>query len=241
MEPETPAAVKSVSIIAMGHSRERYLHDFDRNNYSRPTNEAWGVNSVMYWFGPELLTHGIAMDNFERDMEMDGGIHKAYVEKMLGCGLPIMADVEYPQWPQVQAYPIDDVVDDIWSGPELPLPDLENTINFAIALAIHRKFDELRLYGCDFRLRDDTSALMQVHGALEKIKPWWFIYHNSDIVKFRRDLEPGEPTTMFLLGVAHARGIKIHIAEGSSLCGNDRGRYAYGYQKQPVIWDTAHD
>lgn len=226
----------SISILGMGHSLSSYFQDFESNGYTRPTDEAWGINSVMSWLHPKLLTMGIAMDNFRRDMEMDGGKHKQYVDNMLNSGLPIIADVAYPEWSHVTAYPLREVVSDIWPNAtalDQIIPDLENTINFSIALAIHKKFDEIRLYGCDFRRKDSPPMLYAVGEALEKIKPWWFAYHDRDIVRGRRDLEPGEPCTMFLLGVAHERGIKVMIPKGSTLCNMDRGRYLYGYQEPP--------
>ena len=226
----------SVAILGMGFSLFDYVQDFESGGYKRPTDEVWGINSVVSWLNPNLLTMGIALDNFHRDMEMDDGKHKQYVENMVNSGLPILADVDYPEWPNVKAYPLKAVLLDIWpnatSSAQI-IPDLENTINFAIALAIHRKFDEIWLYGCDFRRKDNPPTLYAVGDALEKTKPWWFAYHNRQIVQHRRDMEPGEPCTMFLLGIAQERGISIRITHGSTLCNMDRGRYYYGYQYQP--------
>lgn len=233
---------KSVAILAMGHSLSNYFGDFESNGYARPHDEVWGVNSVMCWLGPKLLTHGIAMDNFNRDLKMDGGKYTQYVENMVTCGLPIIADVAYPEYPNVEAYPLKEVLDDIWPGAREfsghVAPDLENTINFAIALAIHRKFEAIYLYGCDFRAPDNAYTIASVKEGLEEIKPWWFAYHDRNVVKHRRDLEPGEPTTMFLLGVAYQRGIHFQVTPGSTLCNMDRARYFYGYQEQPKMWES---
>jgi len=231
--------VKSLSIIGMGSSLSSYLQDFESAGHRRPTDEVWAINSAMYWLSPRLLTHGIAMDSFWRDERMDDGKWKQYVANMRECSLPVYTDTADPDWPNLIEYPLAEVISDIWPGAkrmEDVIPDLENTINFALALGISREFDEISLYGCDFRLHDRQSLLFQRADELEKIKPWWFVFHDRDIVKGRRDMEQGEPCTMFLLGVAHQRGIKVSIPHGSTLCNMDRTRYVYGYQTAPDVF-----
>jgi hypothetical protein len=235
---------RSLSIVAMGPSRISYEQDFESNGQVMPTTEVWMVNSCCYWYGPRMFTHGIALDAFDRDEVMDGGKWKQYVENITDCGKPVIADKKYDRWPNVERYPIEDVVSDIWPDAKCIddiVPDLENTISFATALAITRKFDEIHLYGCDFRLRDRPQLLYERADKLEKIKPWWFVFHDRDIVRGRRDQEPGEACTMFLLGVAQQRRIKIVIPPGSTLCNMDRSRYVYGYQDAPDVFKEKSD
>lgn len=229
----------SVAILGMGHSLSQYMQEFESAGSKRFTDETWAINSVMYWLSPLLITSGIAMDSMWRDERMDGGKWKKYVANMRGCGLPVITDKADPDWPNLQEYPLKEVIADIWPNAKSEqqlIPDLENTINFALALAIYRKFTEIHLFGCDFRAQDDPYKIAAVKDALENIKPWWFAYHDREIVERRRDREPGEPTAMYLLGIADARGIKTIVCPGSTLGGCDRPRYLYGYQDQPDLF-----
>lgn len=230
-----------ITIIGMGHTLSQYFQDFSSNGHKRVGDEVWAVNDAMVWLSPRLITHGIALDSYWRDERMDNGKFKQYVANQRECGLPIYTDVADPAWPNTIAYPLKEVVTDIWPNAKEEadiIPDLENTICFALALAIHKKATQINLYGCDFRIPDNPYLVAAVADGLEDINPRWFAYHNREVVEGRRDMEPGEPTTMFLLGVAHARGIHYYIAPGSSLCNMDRGRYVYGYQEEPKIFNA---
>ena len=242
MATPAPAAMnKSLSIVGMGHSLTDYLQDFERH-YKKPTSETWGINSVGVWLRP--IDKIIALDNFRRDLTMEGGKHVQYVRNILDSGIPIISDVADPEWPQVEAYPLERVVRNIWPSARRDdhcRPGLANTINYALALAIADGFTEIRLYGCDFRRSDDKYLIYALADAHHD-KPYWWPFHCRELVDHRRDLEPGEPQTMFLLGVAHQRGISIAIPPTSSLCDMDRAFYFYGYDRdQPKVFKDEED
>ena len=241
MEAETPAPVKSVAIVGMGSSDTQYKQDYESAGRKLFTTETWVVNSGAYWYGPEMFTHAIALDDFERDEKMDGGKHAEYVRKIVGCGKPVIGPVLYDRWSNVEAYPWQEVRADIWPDAKSLadiIPDIENTITGAVALAIQRKFDVIRLYGADFCFTDDAYLVASIADELEPIKPRWFVFHDQRIVKERRPREPGLDGTMWMLGVAHARGIKVKVCRGSTLMNQDRGRYVYGPQEPPEIFPS---
>ncbi len=73
------------------------------------------------------------------------------------------------------------------------------TVAYAIALAIYKEFEEIQLFGCDFTYPDNHAA------------------------------EAGRACAEFWLGVAVAKGIKISVANSSSLLDQNIGRPLYGY------------
>lgn len=226
--------MSSVSILGMGSTLFSYLQDHERD-YRRPTDAVWAINSVGAWLHDIDLI--IALDNFRRDMRMDGGQHIPYVQNMLRRGKPIISDVADPEWPQVEAYPLREVIANIWpdaTRADQCAPWLQNTVNYALALALTRGFEEIRLYGCNFLANDNAFTLAAVaRDDEENNVPWWFSYHRPAVNKGRRMGEPGLETTCWLLGIAHARGCRIWIPQGDSLMNRDRNMYWYGFEEQP--------
>ena len=229
MDVETPAAVrKSISICSMGGTLSSYFQDFERD-YRRPTRDVWAINSAGVWMHDCDLI--MALDNFRRDLKE----HEQYVKNIVGRGIPVISDVTDPEWPNVTAYPLRRVLDSIWPQAKSVrdiIPPLYNTCNYALALAIADEYDEIRLYGCNFAINDDRWMLHE-QANQHPDKPFWWPYHMKSIVMERRDREPGGPTMHFLLGIAHERGIKVHIPMGETLCEVDRIPHFYGYEDQP--------
>lgn len=231
----------SVSILGMGATLSSYLQDFESNGYQKPTDQVWAINSAGVWLrNCDML---IALDNFRRDTFMDGGKHRQYVKNILTSGIPIMTDVvdaelfeelEIPP-AAVEAYPLREVISSIW--PEATssshcFPWFQNSVNYALALAITRGFKEIRLYGCNFVANDNPFTIAAV--AQEHVeRPYWWVYHMAPINKGRRLGEPGLETTAFLIGICHERRIDLWIANGDSLMNRDRAMYWYGYEDQP--------
>lgn len=239
MEAEKPT---SVSILGMGNTLFSYFQDYERE-YKRPTDSVWAINSAGVWCHDIDMI--IALDNFERDLRMDDGAHVTYVLNILKRGVPIMSDVTYPDWPKVQAYPLREVIADIWPQAkknEDCFPWFQNTVNYALALAIARGYKHIRLYGCNFVMGDSPWTLSAIaEDDAKQNLPYWFAYHRPAINKGRRIGEPGLETTCWLIGIAHARGITVHIPAGDSLMNADRAMYWYGPQTQPDPFEEDND
>jgi hypothetical protein len=84
---------------------------------------------------------------------------------------------------------------------------LNSTVAYALALAIADGFKKIILFGCDFT------------------------YPNYHL------MEQGRGCVEFLLGIAHASGIEIEVAQTSTLMDNSvpRSHKLYGYIKQPKV------
>jgi hypothetical protein len=125
----------------------------------------------------------------------------------------------YTDWMKTHQKPIYTSVD----YPEFPssiayplqevINDLENshyfnsTVAYAVAYAIHRKVSAIKLYGADF-------TYPNVHTS-----------------------ESGRGCVEFLLGVAHARGIRIDTAGTTTLLDTNvpKEHKLYGYIRQPSV------
>ena len=80
-----------------------------------------------------------------------------------------------------------------------------NTVVYAVAYAIYKGFKRISLFGCDFHYD---------HGGRS---------------------EQARANCEFMLGVAHARGIKIEVAAGSTTMDQNKTMQLYGYAEQPEI------
>lgn len=231
MEAPSP---DSVSIIAMGRSLFDYLVAFERR-YKRPTQHVWAINSAGVWLND--LDAIFAMDNFRRDMRIDDGKHRQYVSNLIHRGKRIISDVQDPDWPHVEAYPLSEVARNIWPHAttwDQCFPWFQNTIHYAIAYALWKGMKEIWLYGCEFCFSDDPYKIA-AEAVDHNDKPYWWVYHMPSVVKHRRMGEPGLETTCWLLGIAHQRGVDVRIPNTSTLMNADRTPYWYGYDLHPEV------
>jgi hypothetical protein len=83
---------------------------------------------------------------------------------------------------------------------DLKFSYLNNTVAYAIGYAIYLGVKDLYLFGCDYNYNNGIDGC-----------------------------EPGRACVEFLLGIAASRGIKLHVAESSSLLDTDLANTLYGY------------
>jgi hypothetical protein len=82
---------------------------------------------------------------------------------------------------------------------------LGNTVHYAIAYAVYLGVKEINLYGVDYNYVDKPHLVEKGRGGAE-----------------------------FWLGIAFSRGIKIGVAENSTLLGTNEPKL-YGYKEKPVL------
>lgn len=193
-------------------------------------NEAHGAANVK----TDLI---IAMDDLHRDYKADS----AYVDKLLSAGVPIVTTVAYPKWPSSVAYPLKKIID------RLNLPDLiavrlfDNSLNYAIALAMCHGAWRIGFHGCSFCPPDragEPDCFGEEDwgsGPYARKRPDWFKFHGKMALRARRPREPGIEACHFLLGMAMARDIALSFGPGTTLLNLDREQYYYGYEEQPEI------
>lgn len=221
---------KIIAIVGMGFSNIMFNLDFESGN-EKPADHVWAINSAAVWF--RNVDMAIAMDDLRRDKHT----HARYVEALTKLAIPLMTTDRYPEYLNTVRYPIEDVVKAVFRGSKwLAQKNLQNTVNYAVALAIKEKAAMIKMYGCDFTRQDDPRLLKAAFPNRHWMNdPDWFMYHDKEVVRHRAAGEPGEAATNFLLGLAFERGIDIWICDHSSLMDNDRLDHFYGYQEQPGI------
>lgn len=202
------------------------MQDYDEGEFKpiAEFDERWGINNCWCDFhqqadSSEKLTAIIAMDDLRRDR----GTHPRYVEQIIDCDVPIYTATAYPEYSNTIDYPTEDVME--WVAPAR----LDNSINYALALAIHGGATTIGLFGCEFTKADPEW----VHGRDMGPFPDWFSYYQEDAIFHRRGREPGVEVLNYLLGRAIERGIDVLIPRGSTIFDSDRPFFHYGYQVQP--------
>jgi len=176
--------------------RER-INDFVRHlgiaatksEIGEPFDEVWGINHM----GKILknLDMIVCMDDLRREQPR-------YTDMLLR-DIPILTSTAYPEFPTSISYPVSEVVQDIgWMY-------FTNSVVYAVAYAIHKKFKRISLYGCDF--------------------------HYPGIDRS----EEARANCEFMLGIAHARGITIEVCPGSTTMDMNKKTIFYGYDKQPDV------
>lgn len=154
-----------------------------------PFDEVWGINHM-----------GKVLKDVDKLFVMDDlKVQQHRYAEMLDRDVPIITSKAYPEFPTSVSYPLDDVLADIgWLY-------FTNTVVYAVAYAIHKKFKRIGLFGCDFH------------------------YPGVD------QSEQARANCEFLLGIAHQRGIKVEVAKGSTTMDQNKITVMYGYAEQPII------
>mgnify|MGYP003150257872 FL=1 len=215
----------SVSIVALGPSMKRHFVDQERaanDGKSRLTDELWTLNRGAFWLkGVHLI---FSMDSFKVREETFG---KTAIERFSHLDTKIFTSEYDADYPRSEPYPLAEVEKALpWGGIE-PCKVLNNSLNFALAYALYRKVTHLRLYGCEFATRPSTLVEDEAH------QPWWHAWYMKE--NLPECVEPGVEGAAFLLGVAAAQGVEVHIPPTSTLLDHDLPSFYYGYRDDDDI------
>ena len=208
--------------------------------WSLPTEETlkvfdavWTINNAhsAYDYETDLI---IAMDDFGRDYKT----HQKYVENIVYSDKPVLSTKPDKRWPNVEAYPLQKVYDWLLAFHPEPERILDNSCNYAFALALQKEKDPIGIYGFDWvqrykKIDLDCAMLRWADAGYDA--PGWFKYYEADVLARRRPGEPGVESFHFLFGIARARGITIEIAASTTILNQDRDQFFYGYHEQPEI------
>lgn len=195
--------MKTVSIVAQGGSFASYIQDRADKGGSKITDEIWVVNTLGNIIDHDLLFH---MDDCRLQAKRPNG----NIQKMLAWlrdHPKFMTSTVYPEYPGAIEYPLEDVARCIG------VPYFNGTVAYALAYAIYREFDGIRLYGADF-------TYSHVHKA-----------------------ERGRACVEFLLGIAMSRGIALHLPKYTTLMDTCESWNLknYGYDAWEIDWDVTED
>lgn len=178
------AKPRSVAILGMGASIQEFV--LLRLGQRVAYDEYWGINSVA---GVLRLNRVFSM----ADLQYSKQVNPELGEWLRVCGVPIYTCKEYPEdFPTSVEYPLEAVLK------RINLPYLNNSVAYAVALALCMDVKEIGLFGCDFTYKDVPAA------------------------------EAGRACVEFWLGVAAAKGTIINVGATTSMMdANDRMLYGY--------------
>lgn len=186
---------KTVSIVGMGNSRDDYLAA--RIVYGDRTDvvwdQVWAINAMGGAIVCDRVIHMDPLSLMQGDPRWDR-LYALWKKQ----GTPVYTSYPHPDMPNSVAYPIREVVD------ELKFPYFNNTVAYAVALAIYEKFDTIGLFGCDFTYADRHAA------------------------------ESGRACVEYWLGRAKMSGISVLLADRTSIFDHSAGRALYGYHLDPL-------
>lgn len=158
-------------------------------------DEVWAINHMGKVIQDVDLI--IAMDDLRVEKERYGS--------MLTGDIPVLTSKYYEEFNCIE-YPIREIVNELNPKDSSYLGTyLRNSVTFAVAYAIHMKFDRISLFGCDFYVEGGARS------------------------------EEARANCEFWLGYAHAKGIKIEVSEGSTTLDMNKVQKLYGYAEQPTL------
>lgn len=222
MASQIPA---EVNLVALGHT----------SNYFRRKNEdrfTCGINNAHrgYGFEPDLI---VAMDDFARDKVS----HPDYVESIVTAGCPVISTRRFEDWPAVEPYPLDAVLEWLKLPREIGCKILSNSINYAVAYLGYKGAKKFHFYGMDFVRPDSPGRVERQVNFLDKaVWPDWTIYYMEALI--RAPEEPGLDGFCWLVGFLHGKGIKMQFPigkpgqfTGTTFLDFDRPNFFYGYDR----------
>lgn len=185
-----PEEENILRVIAMKAGERKLLQEI-----GPPFDEVWAINHMGKMLKDVDLI--IAMDDLKEEQER--------YEGMLNGETPILTSKYYEEFNCIE-FPLRDVINDLHSdGVSYMGMYFRNSVSYAVAYAIYKKFDRISLFGCDF-------------------------YYDNAIKS-----EEARANCEFWLGFAHARGIKIEVSKGSTTLDMNKPQKLYGYAEQPQL------
>lgn len=189
----------TVALVAMGPSRADYIAEcVAKSSRFAVADETWAINAMAGIIDNDVA---IIMDDLRyfAKAARENAHLRGYAD-WLARHPHILTSEAYPEFPGSRDYPLAEVLGTVGYA------YFNNTVPYAVALAIHIGVRHLKIYGCDYT------------------------YANN-----RGFAEAGRACLEYWLAVACARGMKVSIAPSSTLCDHATGRTFYGYSVQPTI------
>lgn len=231
---------KRVTIVGAGRS----AHDFCELARAMESpiheGEVWAINVMA---SNIRCDRAIIMD----DLDYLKGVFPEPVLNRWKMVPRLITSREHPDYPNSEAYPIKTIA-------KFGVPYLNNSVAYAVALAIFEGFSGIRLYGCDFGYADHLLGpgrqgfariakqfVTAIKESPDKIEDLERDFHltMTKVVNEIGKTEDGRACTEFWLGVAMSRGIVIEMSNSTTLMDSHKPRTLYGYATQPQFEEAA--
>lgn len=190
----------TVAIVAMGPSRNDYIADCaSKSSRHAVADETWAINAMGGVIQHDRLFCMDALPYFAKaarsaNLALDG--YRDWLAKHPG---PIYTQRKYEGFQGSVEYPLEQVLN------ACGYAYFNNTVAYAVGLALLMQVKHLKLYGCDFTAGQHADG------------------------------QTGRACVEYWLAVCVQRGMRVEIAPTSTLCDQKSGRVLYGYSKPPII------
>lgn len=178
-----------VAIVALGPTAAGYVEVAQKcgHRFGR-FDQTWVINKFAGILEADLIFH---MDDF-RVQEVRAAAGNTVVAGMLGsmkvAKCPIITSREYSEYPTAQAFPLQDVINN------LGFPYFNGTCAYAIAYAAHIGVKELNLFGMDFAWEAAPKKVERGRGCCE----YWIgrchgLGMQVNVISYSTLLDGGQP------------------------------------------------
>lgn len=190
----------TVAIVAMGPSRIDYLNECIANSSRfRVADETWAINAMGGVIQHDRLIMMDALPYFAKTSREYNANLQGINDWLTKHPGPIYTQKVYKDFPGSIEYPLENVLNSCGYA------YFNNTVAYAVGLALHFGVKHLKLYGCDFAAGQHADG------------------------------QTGRACVEYWLSVCIQRGMRITIAPSSTLCDQKSGRVLYGYSNPPII------
>lgn len=190
----------TVAIVAMGPSRNDYLQEcVAKSSRFAVADETWAINAMGGTIQHDRLICMDALPYFAKAAREANPALAGFADWLAKHPGPIYTQRKYEGFPGSVAYPLEEVLNC------LGYAYLNNTVAYAVALAITMGVRHIKMFGADFTAGQHADG------------------------------QTGRACVEYWLAVACQRGMRVTIAPSSTLCDQKTGRQLYGYSKPPKI------
>ena len=190
----------TVAIVAMGPSHTDYLRScLGTSSRHAVADETWAINAMGGVIQHDRLLCMDALPYFAKAGREATPALAGFGDWLARHPGPVYSQRRYEGFPGSVAYPLEEVLN--CCG----YPYFNNTVAYAVGLALLMKVRHLKLYGCDFTAGQHADG------------------------------QTGRACVEYWLSVCISRGMRVTIAPSSTLCDQKSGRVLYGYSTPPKI------
>lgn len=193
-----------VAIVAMGPSHSDYMREcLNKSGRYAVADETWAINAMGGVIQHDRLFCMDALPYFAKAARDENKALDGFRDWLAKHSGPIYTQKRYDGFPGSVEYPLAEVLNAVGG-----LAYFNNTVAYAVGLALSMQVKHLKVYGCDYTAGQHADG------------------------------QTGRACLEFLLSLCMSRGMRITVAPSSTLLDQKSGRVLYGYSKPPVIHKT---
>ena len=190
----------TVAIVAMGPSHRDYLAEcLNASSRHAVADETWAINAMGGVIQHDRLICMDALPYFAKAGREENPALRGYGDWLAKHPGPVYTQRVYGGYPGSVEYPLEEVLNCCGYA------YFNNTVAYAVGLALTLQVRHLKLYGCDFTAGQHADG------------------------------QTGRACVEYWLAVGIQRGMRVTLAPSTTLCDQKSGRVLYGYSQPPKI------